>query len=85
MSTLIDRLREDIASTRADINRIEGQQNTAQQELEKLEEEATKLGFSTNSTEIRKEVTNLEGDVKSALHLVQEEVESIGRDTNAGQ
>ncbi len=85
MSTLIDRLREDIASARADLNRIEGQQDTAQHELEQLQEEATQLGFSTDATKIREEVTSLQDDVKAALETVQEEVDSIGRDTNPGQ
>lgn len=84
MSTLIDRLRKDIQSTQADLNRIEGQQETAQIELEHLQEEADKLGFSTDSTKIRQEVTTLEGDVAAALQAVREEIESLGRDANAG-
>jgi len=85
MSTLIDRLREDIQSTRADINRIDGQQETAQIELEHLQEEAEKLGFSPDAAKIRQEVTTLETDVTAALKSVQEEVASLGLDANAGQ
>ena len=84
MSALTDRLREDIQSTRADISRIEGQQETAQIQLEHLQEEATKRGFSSDATEIRQEVTTMEVDVATALQNVREEVESLGRDANSG-
>ena len=85
MTLLIERLREDIQSTRDDISRLDGQQETAQVQLEHLQEEAQKLGFSTDPTKIREEVTALQDDVQSALTTVQEEIESIGRDANSGQ
>ena len=85
MSTLIDRLRSDIQATRADINRIEGQQETAKIQLEQLLAEAEKLGFPSDATEIRVEVTRLEKDVEAALESVREEVESLGSVANASQ
>lgn len=85
MSTLTDRLRDDIQATRADISRIEGQQETAQVQLEQLQKEAKKLGFSDDVTKMRQEVTTMETDVTTALKSVQEEVASLGLDANAGQ
>ena len=82
MSTLTEQLRADIAATRADINRIEGQQETAKSALAELEAEVTSLGFSTNPMKLVQEVTALEEDVQSTLEALREEVASIGSDTN---
>lgn len=85
MSTLTEQLRTDIASARADINRIEGQQETAKSALEELEAEVKALGFSTNPVVLIQEVTALEVDVKSTLESLREEVAALGRDTDPNQ
>jgi chromosome segregation ATPase len=84
MSTLIDQLRQDIQSARADLNRLAGQQETAKVQLEQLTEKAEELGFPPDATQIRAEVTRLEKDVESALEVVQEEVKALGREDNTG-
>jgi chromosome segregation ATPase len=78
MSTLIDQLRQDIQSARADLNRIAGQQETAKVQLEQLTEKAEELGFPPDATQIRVEVTRLEKDVEAVLEAVQEEVKALG-------
>ncbi len=85
MSSLINRLRSDIRDTQADINRIDGQQETAKVQLEQLLAEAEKLGFPPDAAEIRAEVTLLEQDVESALESVREEVKSLGIVVHPGQ
>lgn len=84
MSALTDRLRADITATQADIHRIEGQQANAVEAQAELEAEAKKLGFSTDPTKIRAEVSAMEADVEETLQGLREEVEALGRSANPG-
>ncbi len=71
----IDQLRKDIGSARTDLARIEGQQESAQEELTKLEEEVQSLGLDPKN--LYAEANRIMEDVQVALVGVRQEVDGI--------
>jgi predicted nucleic acid-binding Zn-ribbon protein len=63
-----------------DLTKLEGQQESAQEELVKLEEEAQNLGI--DPTQLNSEANHIMDDVAEALVGIRAEVEGIGGRTD---
>ena len=71
----IDQLRKDIASARTDLARLEGQQQSAAEELSKLEAEAKELGLDPDG--LAAAASQIREDVNIALESVQADIQEL--------
>lgn len=75
MTQTIDQLRTSLASSRTDIARIEGQQESAASTLAKLEAEVEELGLDAENLLV--EAEKILEDVELATKGVAEEIASL--------
>lgn len=75
----IEQLRKDIESARADLIRIESQQEGAQKELAGLNQEVGELGL--DPTNLYGEANRIAEDVETAVEGVQAEVDALTGET----
>ncbi len=75
----VDQLKRDIDSARADLIRIESQQDTAQKEMAKLEEEVRELGL--DAANLYGEANRIAEDVHTAVTGIQEEIATLTGET----
>ena len=71
----IDQLRKDIESASGDVLRIEGQQESAGEELAALKAEAKDMGIAP--TQLREEADRIVGDVNEAYGGVKDSIEAL--------
>ncbi len=76
----IDQLRKDIESARSDVLRIEGQQESAGEELTALKAEAGEMGIAP--TKLREEADRIVEDVNEAYEGVRDSVEALSKKTD---
>jgi uncharacterized protein (DUF3084 family) len=76
----VEQLRKDIESSSTDLARIEGQQESAQEELAKLQAEAEELGIKPDN--LSAESRRILDDVNTAVEAVREEIQSLSRKTS---
>jgi chromosome segregation ATPase len=79
ISPTIDQLRRDIDSARTDIARIEGQQESAQEELTRLKTEVEGMGLDPANLDT--EATRIQEDVDVAVKAVQAETQALTKET----
>lgn len=70
-----EQLRNDIESARTDLARLEGQQQSAEKELVKLEAEATELGLDSNN--LLGAASQIREDVDTAVTAVRGEIQAL--------
>ena len=76
----ITQLRKDIESASGDVLRIEGQQESAGEELTTLKEEAGEMGIDPKK--LREEADRIVGDVNEAYEGVKETIEALSKKTD---
>ena len=73
-----EQLRKDIDSARTDLARLEGQQQSAEEELAKLEAEATELGLDPN--DLTGAASQIREDVHTAVTALREAIQALKKE-----
>ena len=73
----IDQLRKDMESARNDVVRIEGQQESAGEELTALQAEAGEMGIAPKK--LREEADRIVEDVSEAYGGVRDSIQALGK------